>query len=458
MSPVIAAEERRVKPKSLLAKSGPRRSSRLVVLSADGMRPDFYRRPEKLNLKIPNLRELVQEGASADAVESIYPSITYPAHATLVTGVRPRAHGIYSHLASRDPTEAARAWHWFAKAIRVPTLWDAARAAGLKTAAISWPVSAGASIDYNIPEIWDPTAPDPHRDFQTVAGHSTPALIEKLLGVLGPLIAEVLKPRDKPDRTAATPDRLRAEAAVYLWRHLRPDLLLVHFVYYDQLAHRYGPLAGEALSALEQTDQEIGRLREAVAGDDPVTLIILSDHGFVPVEKEAAPQVILAEEGLFDAPQAGTPKLRRLGAIHAGGSFAIYWLETPQPEERNSLERSVERLCATGAVAEVLDRKKLEALGADPDAELVLDAAPGYYFSDRFEGPVVRPSLKDRGTHGHRPSLPGLEASFIAVGRDIPPGKNLGRIRLTQVAPTLARRLGLPPGTLASEAQPLDLS
>ncbi|MGA2611261.1 MAG: alkaline phosphatase family protein, partial [Terriglobia bacterium] len=132
------------------------RPSRLAVLSVDGMRPDFYRRPEEFGLKIPNLLELVKRGASAEAVESVYPTTTYPAHATLVTGVPPSVHGIYSHLASLDPTEKARPWCWFAGALRVPTLWDVVRASGRKAAAISWPVSAAAAIDYNIPEIWDP--------------------------------------------------------------------------------------------------------------------------------------------------------------------------------------------------------------------------------------------------------------------------------------------------------------
>lgn len=151
-------------------------SSRVVVLSVDGMRPDFYRRPEEFGLKIPNLLRLVRSGASADAVEGVYPTTTYPAHATLVTGVPPSVHGIYSHLASLDPTEKARPWCWFACALRVPALWDVMRAAGRKTAAISWPVSASATIDYNIPEIWDPNTADPNKDFATPARHSTPGL------------------------------------------------------------------------------------------------------------------------------------------------------------------------------------------------------------------------------------------------------------------------------------------
>ncbi len=421
-------------------------SGRTIVLSINGMSPAFYRNPDEFGLKVPHLRKLVREGASADAVQSIYPTTTYPAHATLVTGVPPRVHCIFSHLASLDPTESARPWSWFASALRVPTLWDLARASGRKTAAIGWPVSAGARIDYNIPEIWDPAAPDPHRDFETAARHSTRGLFEEIAKALGPLLA------------SAGPDRLRAEAALYLLNRYRPDLLLVHFVRYDQLAHRHGPRSPEALTALEEADLEIGRIRGAAPHEGPVTFVVLSDHGFVPVEKEAAPLVVLAEEGLFGRSAEGKPELKRLGAVHAGGSFALYWVESPTTEDRRALERAVKRLVSTGSVQEVFDRAKLESLEADPDAELMLDAAPGFYFSDRFEGPPVRESLKDRGTHGHLPTRAGLEASFLAVGPGIRAGKNLGRASLTQVAPTLAGRLGLPADILACKAPPLDLT
>ncbi len=418
----------------------------MIVLSLDGMRPDLCQRPEDFGLRIPNLRGLVAEGARAEAVRSVYPTTTYPAHATLVTGVPPSVHGIYSHLASLDPTEKARPWHWFAQAIRVPTLWDVAQASGRKVAAVSWPVSAGARIDLNIPEIWDPASPDPHRDFATAARHSTPRLFEEVLEAL------------RGHLRKADPDLLRAEAALYLWRRYRPDLLLVHFVYYDQLAHRFGPLSQEALAALESADREIGRFREVTAGGDAVTLVVLSDHGFLPVEKEAAPLVTLAEEGLFARNEDGAPALKRLGAIHAGGSFAIYWLEAAKAEDERALERTIERLGDSGAIGDVVDRAQLDLLEADPDAELVLEAAPGIYFSDRFDGPKVRESLKDRGTHGHLPSRPGLEASFIAAGPGVASGKKLGNISLTQIAPTLARQLGLPAGILASQAEPVDLT
>lgn len=425
---------------------GGRVTPRLIVLSVDGMHPDFYRGAKGVDVKIPNILSLVESGASADAVESVYPSTTYPAHATLVTGVPPRLHGIYSHLASLDPTDATRPWHWFAQALDVPALWTAARARGLKTAAISWPVSAGAPIDYNMPEIWDPKSANPHEDFQTVARHSTPGLYEELFKALGSTLGRV------------KPDHLRCEAALYLLKRRRPDLLLVHFVEYDYQSHSRGPRSRAALKALEDTDVEIGRLREASGDGDPVNFVVLSDHGFVSVEKEVAPLVVLAEEGLFGKHGTRKPELQRLGAVQAGGSFALYWLEEPSAEDGRALHRAVERLRKTGAIAEVVGRSKLEALAADPDAELMLDAAPGYCFSDRFRGPVVQKTATDHGTHGNLPSRAGLEASFIIAGPGVAPKKNLGRINLTDVAPTLVGCLGLPADILAGESAPLQLA
>lgn len=432
------------KGRALPPESAPHGLHRLVVVSIDGLCSKLLLRPDDFKLKIPSLRKLIADGASAKAMESVFPSTTYPAHATLVTGVPPRVHGIYSHLDSRDPSAPARPWHWFARALKVPTLWDAASGAGLKTASIGWPVSAGGAIDYNIPEIWDPALADPYQNFEPAALHSTPGIFEEIRNNMQSI---------PPDPTH---DTMRMEAGLHLWRRYRPDLLLIHLVVYDDMAHRFGPWSAEAFAALERTDAEIARARRAVGRQ--TTLVVLSDHGFVPVRKDVAPQVALEQEGLFGRDATGALRLKKLGAIHAGGSFAIYWLERPDVQDRQALKRAIQQVRATGSVADIVDRKKLRLLGADPDAALILDAARGFTFSDRTEGPLVRESDSDRGAHGHLPSQPGLEACFVAVGPGIRRGKNLRRIHLTQVAPTLAKILNVPPGGLASKSPALKLS
>lgn len=424
--------------------SSNKQAAKLVLLSVDGLHPQVYRSAE-LRGRFPNLAEVESAGASAESVETIYPSTTYPAHATIVTGLPPRSHGIYSHLASLDPTDKHRPWCWFAQALRAPALWDVAQASGRKTAALSWPVSAGARIDFNIPEIWDPAAPDPHRVFDTPARHATPGLFAELAQDLLPLLGK------------ADPDQLRGEAAVQLWKRYHPDLLMVHFVWYDAQAHACGPTAPQALAALQSADQAIGRIREALASDSPPNLVILSDHGFLPVEKEAAPLAAFAEQGLFARAADASFAVRRLGAVSAGGSMAVYWLEKPSSEDRRRLSIAVEHLQQTGAVQQVVDRQQLENLQSDPDAELMLEAAPGYAFSERIDGPLVTEAPKDRGTHGYLPSNPGMDATFIALGRDIAPGKKLGRISLKQTAPTLVKLMGLPGDNLAPGEKALAL-
>jgi predicted AlkP superfamily pyrophosphatase or phosphodiesterase len=418
---------------------------RVVLLSLDGVRPGIYRAPES-SLRFPNLLELEKAGASAESVETIYPSTTYPAHASIVTGVAPRAHGVYSHLASLDPTEQARPWYWYSRVLRAPALWDVARASHRRTAALSWPVSAGAPIDQNIPEIWNPALPDPHKDFETPALHSTPGLFQEVAQVLLPILGK------------ADPDQLRGEAALHLWNHYQPDLLMVHFVWYDSQAHTFGPSSPEALAALESADKAIGKLREAISSDPATTLVVISDHGFVPVEKEVAPLAVFTEHGLFAAGADGSIALRRLGAVNAGGSMALYWLEKPSADDRRRLDAALDRLQETGAVKEVVGRQKLETLAADPDAEFMIEAAEGFGISDRMQGPVVSDAAKDRGTHGYFPSHPGMEAMLIAAGREIEPGKNLGRISLKQIAPTVAQLMNLPENILATEETPLALN
>ncbi len=417
-----------------MAASGP-----LVVLSVDGMPPAFYLQPEKFGLKVPTLRRLVNEGTYAEAVESVYPSVTYPAHASIVTGVLPRRHGIYSHLASPDITQDPRPWRWDAAGIRVPTLWDRAHAAGLSTAALSWPVTVGSAIAWHIPEVWNPKSSDPYSDLSVVARLSTPGLLPELLEVLG------------GNKIHPAANRARGDAVIHLLHRYRPNLLLAHFVEFDHAAHRYGPFAPEALATIETMDTEIARIRDALAAlpdGEEGTLVVLSDHGSLPVSKEAAPNVALAEAGLFGRNTDGTLQLKRLGTIQAGGCAAVYWLDTPSATDRRALEQAVTRLKDAGAVGDVIDRARLAALGADPEAEFVLEAAPDFSLSNRTRGELVLDPGPDRGSHGHLPGTPGMEGSFLmqTPGRHRqanPSSRKLGRVPMTSLYPLFLQALGL---------------
>src|SRR5262249_20139536 len=122
----------------------------VVVLSIDGLRPDFYRRDD---FEAPTLRELASRGASADAVEAAFPSLTYPGHTSIVTGMRPARHGIVANTRF-DEHGARPEWLWETSHLKAKPLWQAAHEQGKKVAITQWPVTVGSDVDWLVPERW----------------------------------------------------------------------------------------------------------------------------------------------------------------------------------------------------------------------------------------------------------------------------------------------------------------
>jgi predicted AlkP superfamily pyrophosphatase or phosphodiesterase len=133
----------------------PPQATRAIIISLDGLDVRYLQKRDEYGLKIPTLRRLMNDGVMAQVI-GVYPSVTYPSHTSIVTGADVARHGIYSNEIFEPPDKTQTgSWYWFARDIRVETLWDAAAKAKLSTAMISWPVSAGVG-DYNFPEIFKP--------------------------------------------------------------------------------------------------------------------------------------------------------------------------------------------------------------------------------------------------------------------------------------------------------------
>ncbi|HWI17614.1 MAG TPA: alkaline phosphatase family protein, partial [Vicinamibacterales bacterium] len=115
-------------------------AARVVMISIDGLMPSSYLDPA-LAAQTPNLRRLAKDGVWADGVVGVLPTVTYPSHTTLITGVEPSVHGIYDNRIFDPEDKSEGAWFWYARGIKVPTLPMAARARGLRAGAVTWPVT-----------------------------------------------------------------------------------------------------------------------------------------------------------------------------------------------------------------------------------------------------------------------------------------------------------------------------
>lgn len=394
--------------------------------------PAAYLHPEKYNLKIPNLQRLMAEGSYAAGVEGVVPTVTYPSHTTLVTGVSAAVHGIYANEIFADPSRGKEEFSWQARAIRARTLWDAAHDAGLKTAAVGWPGTVGAAIDFHLPEIWDPDKRDSGRDFHFAAPYATPGLVDSIEHEFGPSTAKPL-------------DEARTDAAVYILRKYAPNLLLLHIYDLDTAQHDFGPMSAQALKVLEFADKQVGRLIEAareIGILKQTTVVIVSDHGFLRVQREINLGRLLIETGLAHRTDDGRIDRWKAAPITMGGSAYIFLRQPASEKDFTRLYRALEPYLRSGALAAVFSAADTKRM-TSADTAIMVEAGAGYHLREGWSRPTVLEEAQRYGSHGYLPIRPGIEASFIAVGAGIRPGVRLPQIRMISIAPTLAALLGV---------------
>jgi predicted AlkP superfamily pyrophosphatase or phosphodiesterase len=404
------------------------------MISVDGMAPYFYTAAEALGVHVRNLTMLKSGGAYAEGVEGVYPTLTYPSHTTLVTGVRPAAHGIVQNRVFEPPTEPqTRAWYSYANDVKSETLWTQARKAKATTAAIGWPVTVGAEIDYNVPEIYEPG--ETPATWKRVAQHSTLGLLEKALG-------GDLKEKSGIDERVTT-------VSEFVIQSFRPTLMLVHLVELDAAQHRNGPLTRAAMEVAEREDRNIGCIVEATreAGIfDMTTFFIVSDHGFARVDQKFSPNVVLAKEKLITLDSRGRAMAWSAAAWPAGGSCAIVLRDANDRGTVAKIETVFSRwaMQAHSPTARLISREELGRMGAIPQAALMLEAVPGFTSDDSLTGSEVHPTEDTyRGTHGYLPTNPEMQASLIVYGVGVRSGAIVPLVQMVDIAPTVALLLDL---------------
>ena len=407
----------------------------VILVSIDGLRPEFYL---DTSWPAPNLQQMAAEGAKAERVQGVFPTVTYPSHTTMISGVLPAQHGIHYNNPFEPEGETGR-WYWDYAAVTAPTLWERVRQSGGKTAAVSWPVSVGAPIDWSVPEVWSLT--DRHDSLRPMREGAVPR------GIWSELETRATGRLDQNSYSIAymSRDLKTAAIAAYLFEQYRPNLLAVHLLDADHFQHEAGRDGNLIRRALGTVDAALGQLREGVerAGlADRTVFVITGDHGFVNTHTVFAPNVALAEAGLLEAkPDRGNWR----AAFHSAGGAAFLHTRTlndaaAADEARElivGLPASVQRLFR------IVERDELDASGAAPDAAFALAGKLGVAFSSRADGELVGPTTG--GTHGYFPSdFPEIYTGFVAWGPGIQAGLTLHELNLQDIAPLINTLLELP--------------
>ena len=280
------------------------RAEPVLLISIDGLRPGDVLEADKRGLSIPNLRRFVKEGAHATGVTGVVPTLTYPSHTTLMTGVSPARHGIVANN-SFDPMGINQGgWYWYAQDVRTPMLWEAATKAGLSTGNIHWPVSVAAKgVTWNLPQIWRTGHADDARLLDALA---TPGLKAQLEAVVGQPYAMGI------DESLAA-DQNRARFASALIAAHKPDFLTVYFAALDHEEHASAPGSAAAKAGLEKIDGIVG------AGERPWVRSDAYGHQSLPPLHRRRPDH--AGPRRQDRVLAGDAlDRRRIGRNHAGAA------------------------------------------------------------------------------------------------------------------------------------------
>jgi len=401
----------------------------VIMISIDGLRPEVYLEPDTHGLKVPNLRQLAKSGTRAEKMISVFPSVTYPAHTSLVTGTNPAEHGVISNFKGQGVE-----WYLQAADIKVQTLWQSAQAQGLKTAIVTWPASYGADVDYLVPENLSFGLDNPVAD---ISQGSTPGLYDVLAKGAATSIASF----DHPDGGEQL-DELTTHLAVNLIKQEKPQLLLIHYLDADHRQHFLGPDDEGSLHAFELIDQFIGQLRDAVseAGlEDKTNFIIVGDHGFVPVHTGINVYAALGKLARGDRAM-----MTALRPMILGGSGAFYARDQASAEQVETMTKELKDYVETRLrnLVTFIPKDELKKRGSYPGAEFALAAAPGYMLTGAKSSEVFIPSPTIKGMHGYLPELPDMATGFIASGPAFRKDYTLPFIRMIDVAPTLVRLWG----------------
>jgi len=350
----------------------------VILISIDGFRYDYLTRGAT-----PTLTALAADGATGPMRPS-FPSLTFPNHYTLVTGLHPDHHGIVGNSFidpamgrfSMSRTEAG----WWDQA---EPIWISAEKAGLTAATMFWPGSESENHGLR---------PHYYRAFdQAVTGDQR---VDQLLAWMD-----------------ATP---------------RPDLGTLYFDTVDTAGHHDGPDAPETMTAAAGVDASIARLIAGLKARglyDNTVLVIVADHGMAAT----SPDRVMLLDDLVDP-----------AAVNITYAGPVVYLD-PVAGHEVEVEAALVKRHAHGVCWDKAHIPARFVLGSNPRVPAIVCSADiGWVFGTR-----ARPMRQAGGAHGYDNQAPEMAALFIAHGPGVARGRRLTDLDSVDVQPLLGRLLGI---------------
>ena len=367
--------------------------------------------------ELPHFQQLFEKAAICKHVETIYPSVTYPCHASIVTGNYPNRHGVVTNTFVQ-PNRESPDWYWHRRHVKGTTLYDEAKKAGMTTAALLWPVTAKAKIDYHMPEIFA-NRKWCHQIPVSLMNGSFRYQLE-----MNRRFGHLRKGLAQPEL-----DDFVTESTVHTIKTKKPDLMLIHLVDLDTQRHHYGFSSDEAHDALRRHDVRLGKVIAALKESgiyEQSTIVALGDHSALDHSKVVKLNVLLKESGLIQLNKRGKVKDWKAYCKSNDGSAYIYLKDPEDSESRERVGALLHSLVRNeeNGIEFVLTGEEAGRRGADANAAYLVEARRGFYFTEHLDGESLELIAKEDvaagkytfASHGYSPEKERLYNGLYCGG------------------------------------------
>ena len=420
-----------------IRKDPPGSIHHVLLITLDGLLPDSYEHPDAHGLKVPTLRWLIANGASSDGALSVFPSVTFPSHTSMTTGVFPGAHGIVGNTMFDPREHDLDELYWYAEDIKRDPIWRVVERAGYQAALVHWPVSVGAKVTWLVPEFWRARNDN---DKKLLRALSTHGLLESVAEEHADFWQRYSPPEAKDDALT--------DIAAHILVNAQPNLLQLHLVEVDNAQHHFGVWSPEAIGAIEDDDRQLARIFELVRTtglSKDTSVIVASDHGFANSDKMVKPGVLLREAGLVTIDGAGRITDWKAKVVVNTGQAYVYVRDPADAVTRDAVRNAFS--AKAGQQATGIGR----VFTADEVHAAMQAGTPRRSSPSRLH-PVTRWAPATPATTMHRPSTeqptdttrhaPICTHLSLLFGPNVPHG-TIAKARLVDIAPTIADWLGL---------------
>ncbi len=371
----------------------------------------------------------MNRGASVKKMRTVYPSLTYPIHTTLITGRRPADHGIIHNL-KYEPKRLPMDWYWYESDIIGDTLFKACKRENLTTGAVLWPVSAKGQIDFNIAEII------PHRNWhnQVIVSllNSSPLYLLKMNGKYGHLRKGIEQPQLDDFVEQVTIDTIRQRIT---------DLLAIHLLEVDMVKHLWGTDASETKEAIRRIGERVERIANAIEetyGWDNANLVVLSDHSQIDLNHPIFINRFLLEKGYLTV-DSGVVQDYSIFGHSCEGSCYIYAKDSISDRE---IEALLDELAKNhGGIEKVYHHNEMVQEGCGSQARFMVEGKSGTYFVDDVAPESYHHA--QRANHGYHPDKKDYGALFFGMGSDFKTGYVRESGDVLDVCATLSKLLNV---------------